>query len=109
MDRQQLEAEISRIEQQLQQTQRDDVRHEMEATLSAKRKLRDLLTDTDASEARYLLRLSKIESTIDATTVWVTGQEQRLADQVAEDRAIAELQDELKALDQAIEELKVVD
>lgn len=45
----------------------------------------------------------------DATTMWVTGQEQRLADEVGEDRAIAEIEEELKSLDQALEELKVVD
>jgi hypothetical protein len=109
VDRRQLDAEIARMEGQLAEAERDDVRQEIEATLTAKCKLRDLLADTDANEARYLLRLSKIESTIDATTMWVTGQEQRLADEVGEDRAIAEIEEELKSLDQAIEELKVVD
>lgn len=109
VDRQQLEGEIARAQQQLQQTERADLRQEIEATLAAKRKLRDLLTDTDANEARYLLRLSKIESTIDATTMWVTGQERLLADEVGEDRAIAELEQELKSLDEAIEELKIWD
>ncbi len=109
VDREQLDAEIARMERQLEQADRDDVRDELEATLAAKRKLRDLLAHTDASEARYLLRLSKIESTMDATTMWVTGQEQRLADEVGEDRAIAEIEEELESLDQAIEELKVVD
>ena len=87
----------------------EDVRQETESTLAAKPKLRDLLADSDASEAWYLLRLSKIESTIDATTMRVAGQEQRLADEVHEDRAIAELEEELKWLDEAIQELKVVD
>jgi len=109
VDQQQLEGEIAQVEQQLEQTQRDDLRQEIEATLAAKRKLRDLLADTEANEARYLLRLSKIESTMDATTVWVAGQEARLADEVGEDRAIAELQQELKSLDEAIEELKILD
>jgi len=109
VDRGELDREVARIEQQLEEADRDDVRQEIKATLAAKRRLRDLLADTDASEARYLLRLSKIESTIDATTMRVTGQEQRLADEVHEDRAIAELEQELKSLDEAIEELKVVD
>ncbi|MGD8240869.1 MAG: hypothetical protein PVH68_20125 [Armatimonadota bacterium] len=108
VDRRQLDREIADIEGQLEDADRDDVRQEIEATLATKRKLRDLLADSDASEARYLLRLSKIESTIDATTMRVTGQEQRLADEVHEDRAIAELEEELKSLDEAIEELKVV-
>ncbi|MFQ6133790.1 MAG: hypothetical protein ACE5R4_17240 [Armatimonadota bacterium] len=109
VDRQQLEGEIAQVQQQLQQAERDDLRSEIESTLAAKRKLSDLLADTDANEARYLLRLSKIESTIDATTMWVTGQETRLADEVGEDRAIAELDQELESLDAAIEELKVLD
>ena len=108
VDRDRLDGEIAEAQQQLEQTDRDDLRREIESTLAAKRKLHDLLADTKASEERYLLRLSKIEATIDSTIVWVTGQDKRLADERADEQAIAALERELKSLDEAIEELKMV-
>lgn len=109
VDQRQLEGEIAQAEQQLQQADRNALRQEIEAMLAAKRKLHRLLADTEANESRYLLRLSKIESAIDATTVWATSQEGQLADERAEDQAIAELELELESVDEAIEELRVLD
>ncbi len=109
VDRDKLDVEIRDTEKQLEQTERDDVRREIEATLAAKQKLKELLTDAEANEARYLQRLSKIEAVIDTTHLWVTGQEQRLADEAADKQAIDSLTAELESLDQAIDELKVLD
>jgi hypothetical protein len=104
-----LDVEIDAIEKQLQEATRDDVRREIEATLAAKRKLKELLADTQATEARYLQRLSKIEAAIDTTHLWVTGQEERLADEAADKQAIDALTVELESLDRAIDELRVLD
>ena len=108
VDRAKLEAEISQAERQLAEAQRDDLRAEVESTLAAKRKLRELLTDTQANEARYLLRLSKIEAAMDTASLWVTGQEAQLADEGVDRKAIDTIHKELESLDRAIEELRVV-
>ncbi len=104
-----LDVEIRETEKQLEQATRDDVRREIEAALAAKQKLKALLADTQATEARYLQRLSKIEAAIDTTHLRVTSQEQRLADEAADRQAIEALTAELESLDEAIDELKVLD
>ena len=91
VDRTRLALDIARAERQLGRADRDDVRREIESTLDAQRKLHRLLADADANESRYLLRLSRIESTIHATVVRATGQDRVLADERSDDEAIAEL------------------
>jgi hypothetical protein len=107
-DRGNLQAEIARNEELLASANRDDVGAEAEATLASQRRLRDLLVDTRANEARYLLRLSRVESALDAAALWITGQQAALADEGADHKAIQALHEELESLDRAIEELRVV-
>jgi hypothetical protein len=109
LDPHKLDVEIGETEKQLEETTREDVRREIEVTLAAKRKLKELLADTQATEARYLQRLSKIEAAIDTTHLRLTSQEQRLADEAADKQAIDALTAELESLDEAIDELKVLD
>ncbi len=108
VDRAKLEAEIREAEERLAAAERDDVRAEIESTHAAKRRLGELLTDTRANEARYLLRLSRIEAMMDMAALWVTGQEAQLADESADRKAIAAIHQELESLDRAIKELRTV-
>ncbi len=109
VDREKLDAEIREAEERLTAADRDDLRAEIGSTLAAKRRLRELLANTQANDARYLLRLSQIEAAMDSAALWVTGQEARLADEGADRKAIETIHQELESLDRAIEELRVVE
>ncbi len=109
VDRHRLDEEIAQAEEQLERSEREDVRAELQLALDAKRRLRDLVEDSAATQQRCLLRLSRIESAIEATTLWVTGQEGRIADRGADREALAALEQELAATDATIAELKAIE
>ena len=109
VDRERLERDIARTRRQLEEADRDDLRVEAQSVLEARERLRELVADAAAAEQRYLLRLSRIEATIEATTLWLTGQEGRLADRGADRQAIEALETELAATDATIAELKALE
>lgn len=109
VDREQLASEIAGIEKQLEGADREELRREIEATLDEKQKVRGLLADTDANEARYVLRLSKIDSALDAVSLQLAEQDSRLADDRVDRKAMDALGAELKSLDEAIGELSILD
>ena len=109
VDDERLERDIARTRRQLEEADRDDLRAEAQSVLEARERLRELVADASAAEQRYLLRLSRIEATIEATTLWLTGQEGRLADRGADRQAIEALETELAATDATIAELKALE
>lgn len=109
IDRDRLDDEIAQTQARLQEAERDDVRQELRSVLDARRRLREAVEDTEAAEQRYLLRLSRIDSTLEATSLWVTEQDGRFADRGEDRSAIEALKQELRAVDGAIEELKILE
>jgi Sec-independent protein translocase protein TatA len=109
VDRQGLDREIEQNEARLGEADQGTVREEVQRTLDSKRRLRELLADAQAREARYLLRLSKIEATIESTRLWLAAQDTELADQRVDAEAIESLNQELQSLDEAIAELRILD
>jgi len=108
IDREDLGRKIEANEARLAEAEQPRVREEIEATLTEQRKLRELLADAEAGEARHLLRLSKIESALEGARLWLTTQEGELADERVDAQAIEALNRELKSLDEAIADLRVV-
>jgi len=107
-DREELGRKIEANEARLADVEQPRVREEIEATLAEQRKLRDLVADAEAGEARHLLRLAKIESALEGARLWLTTQEGELADERVDAQAIEALNGELKSLDEAISEMRVL-
>ncbi len=109
IDRSRLEQEIADTQRRLEATERDDLRTELQSVLDAKLKLRAMVEDTQATAQRHLLRLARIEATLDTLVVQMAQQDGRMAATDADREAIDALQRELTATDEAIEELKLVE
>ncbi|HJN18343.1 MAG TPA: hypothetical protein QGH10_22770 [Armatimonadota bacterium] len=109
VNRDRLASEIADVERRMEQTDREELKTELQATLDAKQNVQGLLADTDANEARYVLRLQKIESALDAVVLQMADQDSRLADGKVDRKAMDALNAELKSLDEAIKELSVLD
>jgi hypothetical protein len=108
IDREDLGRKIEANEGRLAEVKQPNVREEIEATLAEQRKLRDLVAGAEDGEARHLLRLAKIESALEGARLWLTTQEGELADERVDAEAIEALNRELKSLDEAISEMRVV-
>ncbi len=109
VDRDQLEQEIADAQRRLAAAEREDLRAELQSVIEAKRRLRDLLEDSAATQQRCLLRLSRIESALDTAVVQIAEQDGRMADRGADRDAIEGLERELRATDETIEELKFLE
>lgn len=109
VDRARLEQEIAETERRFDATEREDLRAELPAVLDAKLKLREMVGDTEATAQRHLLRLARIEATLDTLVVQMAEQDGRMAATDSDREAIDALQREVAATDAAIEELKMIE
>jgi len=81
----------------------------LQSLLDAKLKLRGMVEDTETTAQRHLLRLARIEATLDTLVVQMAEQDGRMAATDSDRDAIDALQRELSATDAAIEELKLIE
>lgn len=102
-DIEQLDAEIGAIHRELAQTQDDDARSALTDTLQARYHVRDLISNAEANDERYVLRLASIRAGIEAFVAAVeTG------DDSATERAVRELEDERELLEKTLHELRYI-
>jgi hypothetical protein len=112
LDTDSLEREIGELEQQQQAAQREDLQQEIGSTLVEKRRLHDVLGDTRTRQARYALRLSKIEAVLESTRLSIpklAALEEDLVAQHGSHRqqdVLEQIQFELRAVEEALVELE---
>lgn len=109
VDRARLEQEVAETQRRLEATDREDLRAELQSVLDARLKLRGMIEDTEATAQRHLVRMSRIEATLDTLVVQMAEQDGRMAATDADREAIDALQREVAATDAAIEELKMIE
>lgn len=100
-DIEQLDADIGAIRQQLAQSQSDDARRGLTDDLQARYHVRDLISNAEANEERYLLRLATIQAGIEALVTAADA-----GDDAATERAVRELDNERELLEKALHELR---
>lgn len=107
-DRPRLEWEIKQMRREIEASDCEELRVDLEGLLDARERLLKIVADSEALERRHLLRLSRIETTLYTLEMTMLTQDGRLADEGADREAIEDLQRELEATDAAIEELRSI-
>ncbi len=100
-DIEQLDAEIAAIHGRLAQTLDDAARGALTDTLQARYDVRDLISNAEANDERYVLRLVSIQAAFDAFGVAMEA-----GDAPAIDRAVRELEHERALLEKTLHELR---
>ena len=100
-DIEQLDTEIGAIHRELAQTQDDDARRALTDTLQARYHVRDLISNAEANDERYVLRLASIQAGIEAFAAAVEA-----GNDAATERAVRELDEERELLEKTLHELR---
>lgn len=101
-----IEGEIVRLQEQLDKAQAADVVTRCREEIAAKQELLEFLKANEANESRYLLRLTQVETTVDALRLKIPQLRVHLAETGADESAVAEIDAELELLTKAIEETR---
>lgn len=100
-DLEQLDAEIGAFHGELGRTRDDGARRALTDTLQARYHVRDLISNAEANDERYVLRLAGIRAGIEA---FVTAVE--AGDDSATERAMRRLEDERELIEKTLHELR---
>ena len=100
-DIEQLDADIGAIHGNLAQAQDDEARRALTDTLQARYHVRDLISNAEANDERYVLRLAGVRAGIEAFVAAVEAGEDS-----ATERAVRELEDERELLEKTLHELR---